>query len=83
MMQREIYPLKYEGLLFFQFDEKENIFYDDCGMRVTNIMEFITPNNLFLFQQDYGRCAFYCRDDPHILCVLLRDGMDDELERYV
>ena len=74
---------KYDGYLFFDFDSKENIFYDECGMMVMNILEFITPNNLFLFRQDFGRCAFYHRDNPHILCVLLMDGREDDFGRYV
>lgn len=76
MINRE----KYDAILFFQWDSQNNIFYDDCGVPVTNIFEVITPSDLLLFREDHGRCAFFHRDYPEILCVLL---VDDAAYQYM
>lgn len=68
-----IYQMGYDGILYFSYDSEENMFYDQCGIRVTNIFEVITPNNLFLFRQDPGYCIFPHRDDNRILCEILTD----------
>ena len=68
-----IYKMGYDGILQFFYDSEENIFYDQCGIRVVNIFEVLTPNDIFLFKQDPGYNAFPHRDDHRILCEILTD----------
>ena len=64
---------KYHGILYFDFDPGENVFYDKDGLMVDSILEFITPNDLYLFRQDPGCCIFECRYDRMILIELTID----------
>lgn len=59
-------------VLFLIYYPEENIFYDECGMRVTNILEMLTPNDLFMFKRfprDYY--IFTDRSNKNITCYLL------------
>lgn len=68
-----IYQMGYDGLLYFSYDSKENVFYDPCGIRVINIFEIITPNDLFLFRQNPRYCLFPYIENKFILCVIITD----------
>ena len=67
------YQMGYDGVLQFFYDSEENIFYDQCGIRVVNIFEALTPNDIFLFKQDLGYNIFRYREDPSIICEILSD----------
>jgi len=56
--------------LFVCYDPDENMFYDRYGSLI-NILEMITPNDLFLFRQDPGYCTFPHRKNNKILCEIL------------
>jgi hypothetical protein len=63
--------MNYDEVLYLSFNSDENIFYDECGKRIANIFELITPNNLFLFRQNPRYCLFPYIEDSHILCKIL------------
>jgi len=67
------YQMGYDGVLQFFYDSEENIFYDQCGIRVVNIFGALTPNDIFLFKQDPGYNIFRHREDPRIICEILSD----------
>ena len=71
-MSRIIYP--HEEMLYILWDETTNTFWDTCGKRLTNIFDYITPNDMFLFRNDPGSCSFPHRGDYRILCEILTDA---------
>jgi len=68
-----LYQIGWDGILQFFYDSEENTFYDQCGIRVANIFEVLTPNDIFLFKQDPGYNVFRHRDDSRIMCEILTD----------
>jgi len=70
-------------ILYFWWDEENNMFYDECGQLVSNIFEMVTPNDLFLFMNDPGHCIFPHRDSKDISCEFVTDeNMKDILNYY-
>jgi len=68
-----LYQIDYDGILQLFYDPEENIFYDQCGIRIINIFEVLTPNDLFLFKQNQEYNIFYHRDNSRIICEILTD----------
>lgn len=61
----------YEAVIEIFYDEVENAFYDECGQRINNIFELVTPNDLYLYKSEATRySSFFQRDDPRILCEI-------------
>lgn len=60
----------YEAELIFYWSECENTFYDQCGKRVSNIFEYLTPNDLYLFHTNHNHNQFSLRYDFSILCQI-------------
>lgn len=86
-----LYNMGSDGILYFIYDSIGNTFYDQYGVRVINILEFLTPNDLFLFKNDPWYCIFPHRDNYRIMCEILTDGEEyffdmgedpERLERY-
>jgi hypothetical protein len=65
--------LYYHAILTVFYNPIENIFYDQCGIRIINIFEIITPNDLFLFKHDNNNCYFRMKDEPYIICEIMVD----------
>jgi hypothetical protein len=65
----------YGAILFIRYDPEENVFYDECGFRIRNIFEMITPNDLVLYRANHDYCCFPCRYSRNILCWI---GADDD-----
>ena len=59
-----------KGVLYFEYDPVENAFYDQCGVRIANMLSNLTPNDLYLFRHDYGNCIFRHRYDRDYLCEI-------------
>lgn len=63
-----------ELLIFYIFwSETENCFYDEDGFRIINILDYITPNDLFLFRQDHGCCLFPHRQNKDLFCEIFTE----------
>jgi len=74
---------KNQMILYFWWDEENNMFYDECGQLVINIFEMVTPNDLLLFKKDHGYCLFPHRETKGILCEFVTDDdMKDILYYY-
>lgn len=72
-MSKQCMPFDCTEVLYFLWDPQENKFYNEYGLLIVNIFEFITPNDLFLFRHDHGNSIFQHRTDTHILCEILVD----------
>lgn len=66
-----LYQMGYDEILYFIYDPVENVFYNQYGVVILNIFEYITPNNLFLFKQDFGYCLFTHKNNHRIWCEIL------------
>lgn len=86
--------MKYDDTIYIMWFPGENDFFDECGQRIQNIFEYITPNDLWLFRQDPGYNIFPARFDRHIGVEILDNdsyfegfgydeifGAGDDLER--
>jgi len=73
---QHLYEMGYDEVLQFFYDSEENIFYDQCGIRVVNIFEALTPNDIFLFKQDPGYNIFHHRGNPRIICEVFAEYWD-------
>lgn len=63
----------YDGVLYFELDLETNLFYDQCGMRVDDMFEILTPNDLYLFREsNVDSLIFRHRHDRNILCDVRR-----------
>lgn len=65
------YRMGYDGILELYYDSEENLFYDQCGIRVRDIFEVLTPNDIFLFKRNPKCNVFLHRKYPRILCEIL------------
>lgn len=69
-MNELIYKMGYDAILYLTYEPEENTFYDECGFRIVNIFEIISPNDLLLFRHDSHNCCFLKRDEYDILVVI-------------
>jgi hypothetical protein len=60
---------EFEGVLYFTHDPERNAFYDECGFRIVDILQMITPSQLYMFRHA-KRNVFPCRFDPKILIYI-------------
>jgi len=67
-----------EGIEYLEFDRYTNIFYDQCGMQIPNIYEYITPNDLFLYKKNKNSCYFIHRNNPNIVCKIFEGDLYDQ-----
>jgi hypothetical protein len=61
------------NVVYFFYDEANNLFYDDRGMIRTDIQLYLSPNDLFMFRQDPGYCIFPHRNIKGVLCEIVTD----------
>ena len=61
----------YDAVLYIRWEENENLFYDECGFRINNVFEMITPNDLYLFRHDCNQRCFPYKKDKRILCEII------------
>lgn len=64
---------RYTKLIRILYDRRLNMFYDVAGHRLTNVFEFITPNDLYLHRNDPGETIFPHRNDPSIMCEIITE----------
>jgi hypothetical protein len=69
------YP--YEVIVLF-FDPDKNRFINEGGYVVHNVLEYITPNDLYLFRRLKRHMIVRHRSESGILCELFYPDMDDE-----
>lgn len=66
----------YDAVEYVYYDGVENAFYDQCGMHITNIYDYVTPNDIYLFRKDNGNCCFTSRCDRRIIIEIITDDSD-------
>ncbi len=53
-------------------DEDDNVFYNECGIKISNIFEILSPNDLFLYRKDpIVYTHFHMKDDPTVICEII------------
>lgn len=67
-------PGEYDGILELYYDSEENVFCDQCGIKVRDILEILTPNDIFLFKRNSKNNIFPHRRYPRILCEISLHG---------
>lgn len=67
----------YKACFHIYYDGVENVFYDSCGKRIINILEILTPNDLFLFRSNQENCVFAMRDDWQVSCKIVIENRID------
>ena len=65
--------MEYVDILYFVYDSTENMFYDQCGFRIVNIFEELTPNDIFLFRSNPGYYLFKKRNFKNVWCKILTE----------
>lgn len=58
-----------DAMAFF-YDVVNNVFLDEDGFIVWNMLEFVTPNDLYLFRHHEQYMVFQHRSLPGIMCEL-------------
>jgi len=63
---------EYDGTYYIFWDEQANMFYDPCGIRIINIFDLVTPNEIFLFRYNPKNfCAFPMKGEPRTVCIFV------------
>lgn len=77
-MKQEIIPYSESYDIFYiTYYPDTNEFYDSCGFVITNIFEFITPNDLYLFRHGV-QYTFQHRLIKGVLCEFdMEEGYHD------
>lgn len=76
-----MYKRYYDAILYIDYDPVQNSFYDECGQHIVNILELITPNNLYLFKKRPEEYSYFThRDNPNVVCKLIMNGVYDNEE---
>lgn len=60
----------YDDVQVIDYDAVDNVFYDDEGFRIVNILDIISPTDLFLFKNDYDINFFVHRTIPNTVVIL-------------
>lgn len=58
-------------ILYLYYSARENVFYDECGQRIDNIFERISPKDLYLFRLDPGRAPFPYIHQQGLWCEII------------
>jgi len=53
-----------------EYDPDSNTFYDEWGVLIPNIFDLLTPNDLYLFKNDYDNNMFNHKKDKKVVCVI-------------
>lgn len=63
--------MNYKIVWHVYYYEKENIFTDDCGQIIYDMLRIITPNELFLFKQDRSFNCFGMKGNKDVIVEIL------------
>lgn len=72
----------YDKVVYVRYDPDDNIYYDECGFRIDNIFEMLTPNDVYMFAQDPGYNTFPLRNHVHTLCEILVETEEEMTDFY-
>jgi len=77
-------PDLWREIEYIEYDPRENIFYDQCGIRIYDLYGMITPSDILLFKHNHQKYnEFYSINNPLMIYKILWNGVDDHEESNI